>query len=273
MLPVNFHRTFVPERRLIGALLHYAALGKEGTYQEISAETGIPMGRSTGKVEAILSYAQGMGLVTLGPTETPAVRKPILTPFGQAVYGMDRYLGEALTQWTAHLNLCRPDIGARTWRAAFVDGYRVLGSRFTRGELESYLVSMFGGGNARTGPLIRTYEQDAALGRAGVLATAVDVVERRSAPLLDSYAGMYSAAALELMETFFPGQTQVTLSDLNAATGWFEACLWGPEQIERLCVLLDRKGLVTVDRQMQPWMLDKRATAESAWLRVYDDIA
>ena len=45
MLPINFHKTFVPERRLIGELLHYAALGKEGDYQEISSETGIPMGK------------------------------------------------------------------------------------------------------------------------------------------------------------------------------------------------------------------------------------
>lgn len=273
MLPINFHRTFVPERRLIGALLHYAALGKEGTYQEISAETGIPMGESTGKVPAILDYARGMGLVTLGQTEAALSRRPMLTPLGQAVYAMDRYLGETLTQWVAHLNLCRADIGARTWRAAFVDGYRVLGSRFTRDELESYLANVFGGGNERTGPLIRTYDDEAALGRAGVLGVSTDAVERRSAPLLDSYATAYSAVALELMETCFPGQMQVTLSDLNATTGWFEACLWGPEQVERLCALLDRKGLVTVDRQMRPWILDKRAVAEGAWPSLFDDIA
>ena len=33
MLPLNFHKTFIPERRLIAALLEYAALNKQGDYQ------------------------------------------------------------------------------------------------------------------------------------------------------------------------------------------------------------------------------------------------
>ena len=50
MLAVNFHKTFIPERRLITDLMGYAALGQRGTFQEISADTGIPMGKSNGKV-------------------------------------------------------------------------------------------------------------------------------------------------------------------------------------------------------------------------------
>ena len=65
MLPLNFHKTFIPERRLIAALLEYAALNKQGSYQDIASETSIPMGKSSGKVPAILDYARGMGLVEL----------------------------------------------------------------------------------------------------------------------------------------------------------------------------------------------------------------
>ena len=38
MLPINFHKTFIPERHFIAALLDYAALGKAGTLQEISGD-------------------------------------------------------------------------------------------------------------------------------------------------------------------------------------------------------------------------------------------
>ena len=51
-LPVTFHRTFVPERHYLSALLRFASQGIEGTNQEISLETGIPMGGSDGKVPA-----------------------------------------------------------------------------------------------------------------------------------------------------------------------------------------------------------------------------
>ncbi len=49
MLSLNFHQSFIPERMLISSLLKYAAKGKQGTIKEMSEETGIPMGKSTGK--------------------------------------------------------------------------------------------------------------------------------------------------------------------------------------------------------------------------------
>ncbi len=272
MLPVNFHKTFVPERRLIGALLHYAALGKQGTYQEIGDETGIPMGESTGKVPAVLDYARGMGLVELAE-EKGAVKRPLLTPLGRVVYSEDRYLGEKLTQWIAHMNLCRGDIGAQAWRSTFAEGRRVLSSSFTRAQLENYLIAIFGPGNDRTGPLIRAYTDDAALGRAGVLACSGDLVDRRRAPILDSFAAAYSALALTLMEAHFPDQAQVTITDLEEKTLWFDACLWEQDDVEQMCRLLDGKGFVAIDRQMRPWILDKKATAEAAWSHLFDDLA
>ncbi len=271
MLPINFHQTFIPERRLIGALLHYAALGKQGTYQEISAETGIPTGESSGKVPAILSYARGMGLIELAES-TGAVRRPQLTALGRVVYLNDRYLGEKVTQWLVHMNLCRGDIGAQVWRCAFAEGRRILGYSFTRAQLEGYLGGVFGPGTDRIGPLLRAYLDDAALARARVLSGSEDLVERHKAPVLESFATAYSAAVLELMETHFPGQMQVTLTDLNERTLWFDICLWSDDDVEQVCLLLERKGFVAVDRQMRPWILEKRAQAESVWPRIYDDL-
>lgn len=62
-LPLNFHNTFIPERHFIQALLEYVAGGKSGSLTEMASETGIPMGRSTGKLQATIDYALGMGLI------------------------------------------------------------------------------------------------------------------------------------------------------------------------------------------------------------------
>ncbi|MGQ9681554.1 MAG: hypothetical protein ACUVX9_03345 [Anaerolineae bacterium] len=268
MLPINFHRTFVPERRHLSALLHYAALGRSGDYQQISAETGIPMGQSSGKVPAILDYARGMGLVEC--SREKRALKPQLTPLGRAVYGNDRALGTKLTQWVLHLNLCRKDIGSLLWHAAFAEGSRALGRRFTREEMESYLVGRFGPGRDRTGPALRTYLDEAALGRAGVLTASGRVFERRSAPLQPEYAVGYSALALALMDALFPNQSQVTLAALAEQSLWFDACLWDSDQQDELCLLMERKGYVAVDRQLRPWLLERKAAATEVWLHVYD---
>jgi hypothetical protein len=273
MLPVNFHKTFIPERRLIAALLDFAALGKRGTLKEISAETGIPMGEYNGKVPAILDYAKGMGLIELDNKKGSSIKKPVLTSFGKAVYLEDKFLGEKMVQWLAHMNLCRNDIGAKTWNAVFAKARNILGTSFTKRQLEDYLTGVCGPGKDRTGPLVLTYTDDAALGRAGVLAAAGDNLTRKKAPVLDEYAIPYSAYILCLMETFFPGQGQVTSTDLNGKTLWFDICLWNQSDVEQVFSIVERKGYISIDRQMQPWIIEKNALADEVWPHIWDDIA
>lgn len=83
-LPVTFHQTFIPERAHISALLKFAASGNESTStplsvtdQEISVETGIPTGQSSGKVPAMLDYCRGMGLIQLERGTYPEQKRPV----------------------------------------------------------------------------------------------------------------------------------------------------------------------------------------------------
>lgn len=270
MLPINFHRTFIPERRYIRAILDYAALGKKGTYNDIADFTGIPMGKSTGKVPAILDYAKGMGLIEVN-IEKSQVRRPVLTSFGITVYCDDKFLGEDMVQWLAHMNLCRGDIGANAWHAVFAKGR--LGGSFTKDQLEEYLISIFGSGKERTGPLLVTYTDDAALARAGVLKVQDNTVNRCKAPFSDIYAIPYSAHILTLLETFFQGQSQVTLNDFNKETMWFDICLWNHSEIEFCMSMIESAGYISIDRQMRPWIIEKKAIADKVWPKIWDDMA
>lgn len=272
MLPLNFHKTFIPERRLIADILDYAAKGKQGNYQEISSDTGIPMGKSSGKVPAIIDYARGMGLIKLVDNNS-SIKKPVLTLFGKTVYAEDKFLGEEITQWLAHMNLCRSDIGAKVWNAVFAEGRNILGSTFSEEELESYLIKIFGVGKRRTGPLVLTYIEDAGFSRAGVLTKEGDIIYREKAPIKDAYSIGYSAHVLSLLETIFPGDTQITLDDFNKRTKWFDICLWSSSDLERVLSLMETKGYISVDRQMQPWILEKRADVKLAWQHIWDEIA
>ncbi|WP_066633164.1 DUF4007 family protein [Desulfolucanica intricata] len=273
MLPINFHKTFIPERHYIAALLDYAALGKQGNYQEISAATGIPMGKSSGKVPAILDYAEGMGLIEVASEKDSHAKRPVLTPMGKTIYTEDKFLGEKMVQWLAHMNLCRSDIGAMAWQAVFAKGRKILGASFTKRQLEDYLISIFGAGNERTGPMVVTYVEDAALARAGVMTVTGDNIVRNKAPVLDAYGIPYSAYILQLMEIFSPGQVQVTISDFNKKTLWFDICLWNQADIERVLAIVEMKGFISIDRQMQPWIIEKKQMAEEVWPHIFDEMA
>lgn len=272
-LPINFHKTFIPERRLISNLLRYAAEGKSGDYQTIAAATGIPMGKSNGKVPAILDYARGMGLITLNQNSKSAVKEPQLTGFGRIVYLEDILMGEKITQWLAHMHLSHPNIGSKAWNQVFSGGRRILGKTFSYEQLEIFLISSFGKGKNRTGPLVRMYLDDAAFARASILKSDKDIIICNKAPLSEEFALPYAAYVLQLIECHFRDQLQVSTTDLNTRTGWFKVCLWEDSDIERALNLIERTGYISIDRLTRPWVLHRMIEAIQVWPKIYCDLA
>lgn len=269
MLPLFFHKTFIPERRFIAVILDYAAKGKMGNYQEIAIETGIPMGKSSGKVPVMLAYARGMGLIKV--FNEKGAKRPVLTPFGKTVHLRDKYLSENAIQWLVHMNMCRNDIGAKAWHAVFAQGRSIIGSSFSREQLNEYLISFFGKGNRRVGPLVSAYEQDAALQRAGVLSVDGNIITRNKAPISESCSASYSIYILSLMESYFKDQNQVTFTEFNKKTLWFDTCLWSQSDIELAFNYIGQKGYVSIDRQMHPWIIEKRAQSWEVWDQIWDE--
>ena len=138
-LPISFHQTFIPERLYITALLRFAAKGKTGSDQEISQETGIPVGKVSGKVPAIIRYCKGMGLISVTRSAHASQREFDLTRFGRSVLLEDANLSEELSQWLAHLHLCRRQGGAEIWHLCFAQGFPVLGMEISGKELTGFL--------------------------------------------------------------------------------------------------------------------------------------
>lgn len=63
MKNVNFAQTFKPEKQYISAILKLATKNEPMTAKQISLETGIPSGESSGKVVPHIEYAKYMGLI------------------------------------------------------------------------------------------------------------------------------------------------------------------------------------------------------------------
>lgn len=272
-LPRNFHRTFKPERQYVNAMLRYAASGQEGDCLAISAATGIPTGASSGKVPAILDYCRGMGLVRLIGPERSSIKKPDLTPFGRIVLLEDPYLKTAVSQWIAHFNLCSPLTGADAWYQTFNSGGQGLGTTFTRAELEDHLSATYGvEKNGLIGPLVGMYEDDAAFKLCGALTETGGVVVRKAAPIADELGLVYGAWILQLISDHFPAQRQVPITTLDLAAGWRTIPAWDVDSLQRVLALIERKGLVEVDRHMDPWLLLPRATAADTVRRIYNDM-
>jgi hypothetical protein len=276
-LPRNFHQTFKPERQYINAMLWFAAKGQEGDYQAIGAATGIPTGTSSGKVPAILDYCRGMRLVRLVSQARSAIKKPELTPFGRVVLLEDPYLKTSISQWIAHLNLCSPLTGADVWYQIFFSGTPSLGMSFDRENLEAHLSLVYGTKKSELiGPIIGMYEDDASFRICGVLSETLGRVSRKSAPVSEEFGFAYGAWLLQLIEDHFPKIdqeiNQVSVTELDTKAGWRTIPGWDIGNHQRVLELVERKGLVQVDRHMKPWLVRPMAPVESSWKHIYDDL-
>jgi|LSQX01.2.fsa_nt_gb hypothetical protein len=269
----NFHKSFKPERQYINALLRYAASGKSGDYQEIADETGIPMGGSSGKVPAILDYSLGMKLVELVGQTKSAIKKIDLTAFGRSVLLEDPFLKLNVTQWLAHLNLCSPLCGAEVWYQTFFPGKQSLGMVFERSHLEKHLLSVLKVDSERIiGPLVGTYEDDAAFRICGALSEEKRIITRNVAPVSEDFAYAYGAWILQLLQDHFPDNAQVSILELDAVAGCRTIPGWDIDDFQKVLQLIERKGLADVDRHMEPWLIQPTEELETAWQLIYSDI-
>lgn len=271
-LPRNFHKTFIPERRFIHAVLKFAASGRAGNIQDIAQATGIPTGTSSGKVSPALDYCRGMGLLTL-PNTRNAIKKPELTPFGRVVLLEDPYIKAEIAQWIAHLNLCAEKGGAEVWYQTFWNGTVRLGPMFERDDLENWLACICkvkSGG--LIGPLVRMYQEDASFGKCGALSEKGKKLIRRTMPVRSDFAWGYAAWILASMERIVRQGEQMTIPQLEEESGLRILTNWSLADAERVLILVESKGALNVDRHMQPWILRATMPAVEAWRLLYSDM-
>ena len=109
---LNFHQTFPPESSYLSRLFDIVGYNYSMSKEEISELTGIPTGKSSGKVEPMIKYAQYMGLITDEISE--GKHNLSLTPLGEIVLAEDMGFQEELTLWLCHARLCSVN-GAPLW--------------------------------------------------------------------------------------------------------------------------------------------------------------
>jgi hypothetical protein len=253
--------------------MRYAAAGKSGDYQQIAEDTGVPMGSSSGKVPAILDYGKGMGLLTLNGDKPSSVKQPVLTTFGRMVLQEDPFLKHEITQWVCHFNLCSPYRGAEVWYISFFSGKQILGMHFNRDDLEIHIQNSLNITNSNLiGPLIGTYEDDASFAICGALRQNGNNVIRKPAPISEEIVYGYGAWLVNSAETHFPKQKQISILDLNEKAGCRDIPGWNVENFQNMLLLLESKGILNVDRHMEPWLLNFKISSDQAFRLMYDDL-
>jgi len=284
-LPLNFPQDFLSERRLLSQLLPFAAAGGSGDKVQIGTQTGIPTGASTGKVEPMIHYARGMGLVR-------AVRSAgrwqlALTELGQVVAAGDPYLSQPVTLWLLHLMLCRrhglsiPAAGiADAWFALFAEGGLRLGNCFTRDAYRDCLTERHGAkGYLRglSGLVPRCYLEPGCFGPIGALAldegeSGAVTYLRRPAPPERAYFPFYAAYFYIVWDDLFPDDAQLAADDFFAESRTLAVLGWNRATASRWLDWMADHGLIQIDRQTGRALVLRLRDPQQVITGIYDGL-
>lgn len=259
-LTLNFPQTFLPDRRLLGQLLAFAARGGSGDIATIGAETGIPTGQSTGKVEPMIHYARGMGLVDAAKSQ--GVWQLDTTPLGSMVVREDLFLGEPLTLWLLHLMLSRrlgrtiPAVGvADPWFVLFAEGRFRLGEVFGQEDYTGLLIERHGTKQylkGLAGLVIRMYRERAAFGEAMILSVTGEGtgerISREPAPFETAFFPAYGLFLWLLWEESFRDVEQLSFDELARETRFLSLLGWDSARASSWLDWLADQHLVQLDR-------------------------
>lgn len=110
---LDFHQTFKPERNCLNAMLTDLQDCCEKSIQEISQITGIPTGKSSGKIIPTIYYLEYMGLISKKCDNKKYDFD--YTLLGQTIMAEDPGLMEPLTLLLMHCMITRKRAGAELW--------------------------------------------------------------------------------------------------------------------------------------------------------------
>jgi hypothetical protein len=269
-LPLTFHMTFQPERHYLSALLTFAQRqAAPSTIETISEQSGIPTGKSSGKVRPLLQYARGMGLIETANKAGEGVLLH-LTPLGKTVMAEDSHLIEETTQWALHLMLCRARGGAEGWHTVFVEAATALGRDLDDAQFEAYLENKYGSSRDAVGPLVRSYADPAALGKAAAIQKDEGRIQLRKMPLQPAFFDTLGALLFLVWDEVCPDQSQVALRELEGESGLMAATGWNTEEQSDFLVAAENAGLFRVDRQTGAPILTRLMTTNDVLEVMYD---
>ncbi|HRX61971.1 MAG TPA: hypothetical protein P5260_12275 [Candidatus Competibacter sp.] len=283
-LPLNFPHDFLPERRLLARLLPFAAAKGRGTKVEIGAETGIPTGESTGKVEPMIHYARGMGLIRVA--KDGGRWQLSLTPLGRLVAEEDPYLSESVTLWILHLLLCRryglaqPATGvADVWFALFAEGGLRLGNRFDQASYLAFLTERHGVKGYLRGLaslVLRSYLEPTCFGSISVLSaetlTDQTLYLRRSAPVERSHFPAFAAYLFLVWDALYPNHHQLAIGEFFEQSRCLTLLGWDSETASQWLYWMTDHGLLQLDRQTGGALALRLQDTETVIAGLFDEL-
>ncbi|WMJ22917.1 hypothetical protein RBG61_13130 [Paludicola sp. MB14-C6] len=265
---VNFHQTFPVTLEYISRILEITDMCAEMSKEEISELTGIPTGKSSGKVEPHISYAIYMGLVTDVSKESGKY-KLIRTELGNAIVREDIGIREEVSQLLCHSRLSSPSTGALLWSTIikkimpnYPNGIKLM-------LLEDMLKkqsSFSGKKTINISPFYTTYQKS--LDSLNLFEKSKETLQLVPHKNKSELIYVYAYTLLYEWEQTYPQHNEITADQLfslgiGATFGFADSVIY--QVLEQLSEI----GVIRINGQLSPFTVIKNTTSDIMIEKVY----
>lgn len=265
---LNFHQTFKPEKKHITELIILASNNPSMTIDEISLATGIPQGKSSGKVIPHLEYARFMGIVNFELKN--GLYSLSLTDLGQLILDEDIGLSESITLLLLHSMLIRASKGADLWNFCFTKFVKKYGNTTKYGYFENEVNNNFNC-EVNLGPLKCSYSDFFTELNFLVLDKNSNLFQVNSINYDSEYDYLYAYVLYEYWDILFPLQDEISADEFDKLD--FGKC-FGISHSEELNILekISELNLIRINKQLMPFTILKLSTKEQIVTEIYSNL-
>ena len=262
---VNFHKTFSPQDSYLAKILELAVNGYSGTKEDISAVTGIPTGKTSGKVVPHILYAYYMGMIKYRLNK--GIYSLNVTPLGRIVYDNDKYLFEDISKLICHYHICEPHYGAYIWSFIYTHLPLMLDETISDEALKKKYNEYFDL-NVDISPLKNTYS-DGFLSVLNLLDFS-EGLKINSSYYRDNMLYVYAYLLLTSWEKLFPNAQEITFDQISNELKWNKILGFDDEEMLFTLEQLENEGIVQLNKQLVPYTAVRLTDSSDSMLKLYD---
>lgn len=263
---LNFHQTFPPDANSISMLLNVAEEETAYTKEEISDLTGIPTGKSSGKVEPFIKYAQYMGLLN----DDYKAKKHLLTltELGREIKNQDDGLQEKATIYLCHANLVL-STGASLWNFVFGNVIPKYGTSIRTITFLDALKNQYNGSDVNLGPFYSSY--NGMFKKLSIVKSSPTELRIFNTQYKDAYIYIYAYIVLKEWENLYGDTRELIADDLYGMNIDCKLCV-SKSDFNRMLHILDEEGIIKIERLLTPFVVLKLQSSSEIVARLYSTL-
>jgi hypothetical protein len=266
---INFHQTFKPEKQYIGSMLNAAGSAVAMSVQDISANTGIPNGKSSGKVEPHIMYAKYMGLIEA--EKKGGAYSLSKTKLGDIVEAEDPGLQEELTILLCHTMMLRKENGADMWSTVFMDILPRYRNGIKKDLLLKELEKRFDGkaNKKNIAPFFSSYED--IFSTLNILTLDSDSILINEIMYNKEFIFLYAYVLFEYWDELFPKYEEISSVQLEKVC-FGKAFGWNEQKEHEVLEHLSDKGIIRMNKQLVPYTIFRLIDKETVMGKLYSEL-